>query len=139
MFEIRISQNLGLLNIGMNFTTVVVIKKKCSSVKLFLPLLPIVKNTKTSIHCHGATVTTGKQAVTTGKKSHTEHLSASGGRNYEFRCAKTSSFANRHSLFLDQILCCTSWILLTSKTSHLEGFGEAPLKLLHSLSNIHCS
>ena len=57
MFEIRTSQNLGLLNIGVNFTTVVVIKKKCSSIKLFLLLLPIVKNSKSSIHCHGATVT----------------------------------------------------------------------------------
>ena len=46
MLEIRISQKIGSLKIGINFTTVVVIKKKFSSIKLFLPLLPIVKNKK---------------------------------------------------------------------------------------------
>ena len=41
----------------MNLTTVVVTKKKASSCRLFLPLLPISNNNKTLIECHGATVT----------------------------------------------------------------------------------
>ena len=57
MLLIRISQNVGLLKTGMNFTTVVVTKKKFPSIKLFLPLLPIAKNNKVLKHCHGATVT----------------------------------------------------------------------------------
>lgn len=58
MLDNNISQKAGLLNIGINFTTVVVIKKKFSSRKLFLPLLPIVKDSKVKVYCHGTTVTT---------------------------------------------------------------------------------
>ena len=64
MLLIRISQNAGLLKTGMNFIIVVVTKKKFSSTKLFLPLLPIIKNSKTQGHCHGATVKADGKRIT---------------------------------------------------------------------------